>query len=400
MSRRLPLVSFFAGLVLALLASLLGCGGESAPASGPDSAPASAPDGQGLVILPYEGPLGRGVTTRDPRLNFHDFGRVLDGDTVTRVFEFRNSDPRDVAVTRVDPGCGCTVASLRVRKADGSVVKGESIRSKAEKLVSAAPGEVIELEVEMATRDLITKNSDKLVNVRIQTDSPNGYYLTLELHILVEQSFVLVPASLAFGSIPESGGGRGKLEIVRAGPLAYALTELLPPPEGIRAELVSEIRNGSELWTLSATLEPPLARGPLMATLRIATEEAPGVPGRDVEVPLTAMVVADFAGIPERIVFAAPRDAEKSSSTEFRSLLAGHRVRVTSVEVPEAHRAWLRASFEPVEADDDGSSPAWTIKLETVPPLPAEPMLTGKLKISMEDPQHPSHELEYVVHVR
>ena len=102
-------------VALALVASLItGCGGEQAPAS----------TGRGLVLLPDETPLARGVEARDPRPNFHDFGRVPDGDTVTHVFRMPNEDPRDVSVTAVDPGCGCTVASLR-----------------AETRLSVAPGE-------------------------------------------------------------------------------------------------------------------------------------------------------------------------------------------------------------------------------------------------------------------
>jgi uncharacterized protein DUF1573 len=387
MPRRLPLL-----IVLALLPALLAACGEQ---------PAPAGDGQGLVIQPYDGPLGRGVERRDPRLNFHDFGRVQDGDTVERVFRLRNEDPRPVSITRVDPGCGCTVASLRLVRADGSVERGEPVRSKAERLVTAQPGEVIELVVKIATRDLVTKNNDKLISIRVLTDSPNGYFLTLEVHILAEQAFTVVPGALALGSIPTSGGGRGKVDIV---PTVHARTELgalLPPPPGVTAELTREIRNAAPLWTLQVTLEPPLPRGPFTTKLRIATEESPGVPGRELEVPVTATVVDDFAGTPERIVFAAPRGEASRATAEFRSLLAGQRPRVTAVEVPEAHRAWLRASYEPVEPDDAGSSVLWRITLESLPPLPAEQeMLSGKLLVRMDDSQHPSHALEYVVHLR
>lgn len=358
------------------------------------------PSGKSLVILPYEGPLGRKVTTRDPRLSYHDFGRVPDGETVTRVFQLRNEDPREVSILRVDPSCGCTVASLRAVRKDGTVERGESIRSKAEKLLTVAPGELVEIEVRVSTRDMSTKNMDKLLNLRVITDSPNGYFLTLELHILVEQAFAVVPATLALGSIPENGGGDGKVQIAQTGYFYYDVKELYPLPEGVHAELSREDRSGTPLWNVVAGFDPPLARGSRTATLRLATEESSGVPGPDIEVPMTALVVGDFLANPDRIVFAATSAGVHRSSTEFGSLLAGHRLRLTGVEVPEAQRAWLTAAFEPLAPDDAGSSLRWLLTLETVPPLPEQEMLTGKLRLHLDDPQHPTYEVEYVVHVR
>jgi hypothetical protein len=376
-------------LSLSLLA-LAGCGGPAEP----------VPDGQGLVLLPYEGPLARGVEKRDPRLEFHDFGRVHDGDTVVHVFRMKNTDPRPVAIQRVDPGCGCTVAALRALRHDGTIELGEPIRSKAPALLTVAPGELAELEVKLSTLELANKNTHKLVTIRILTDSPNRHFLTLEVHVFVEQPFALVPGMLALGRVPESGGKREKIEIVHAGEFHYELKEVLPPPPGVTAQLIKEIRLGRAVWVLEAGLEPPLERGPRNLELRIATEESPGVPGRELEVPLTATVVGDLATEPERLVFSAPRDAAQRGSCELSSLLAGHRLRVTGVEVPADQREVLAARYEPVDPDDGGTSLGWRITLETRPPLPAQAVLAGKLLVQLDDPQHPSHVLEYVVHLR
>lgn len=374
-------------------------------ACAPEDAAAHAPDGQGLVILPWDGPLAHGVTTRDERPYYHDFGRVRDGQTVSRVFRLRNSDPREVRILRVDPSCGCTGARLSKVTADGTRVEGRPIRSRLESpedsLLAVAPGEVAEIELEIATGTLVTKNADKLVNVRITTDSPNGYYLTLEAHILVEKPFAVVPGTLAFGNVPENGGGRAKVEIVPAGHFTYELGALTSVPAGVHAVLTREVRNAAPIWTLEAELEPPLRRGLVMETLRISTEEAPGVPGNEIEVPLLASVVDDLRCEPERIVFAAPRDASVRSGADFRSLLAGQRLRVTGLELPEAHRRWLAASLTPEEPSSDGSSAAWRIELETLPPLPEEEeILTGELRLTLDDPKHPSRVLPYVVHLR
>ena len=361
---------------------------------------AAATPGRGLVILPDDSPLAHGVERRDPRLNFHDFGRVSDGDTVTRTFRMENTDPRPVAITRLTPGCGCTVPALRAVLADGTIVPGEPASSKAAKLIEIPSGAVFELELAIHTRDMTTKNQDKLLTVGLVTDSPNGYFLTLELHILVEKPFAVVPGALALGLVPENGGKEGKVEIVRAGPFAHALGALLDVPEGVQAELTHEERNFMPVWTLRATLAAPLERGPRQLTLRIATLDEQGEPGRPLEVPLTAQVVSDLASDPSRCVLRAAPDQASEGSLELFSLLPGHRLKVVGVDVPPEHAAWLSAEPLALEPDDDGASERWRITLRTRPPYPAGKALSGRLRVRLDDPQHPEHALDYVVHVR
>jgi len=369
------------------VAVLASCGGSGA-------------QGGGLVLLPSEDPLPAGVTERDPRLFFHDFGHVADGDTVAHVFRLRNDDPVDVAITRVVPGCGCTVASLRAQLADGTTVRGQPITSKEEKLLVVPPGALAEIELKIATRDMATKNIDKLITVGVTTDSPNGYFLNLELHIYVEKPFHVVPAALQLGSVPQSGGGEGRVEIVPAPGFTHAITELLPLPAGVHGELTSEERLGVRIWTLKAGFDAPLALGRRQEKLRLATESAPGVPGRELEIELSGQIVLDLHAMPERLVFAAEREISRAAAAELSSLLAGHRLRVSAVEVPEVHRAALEARFEPLEPDDGGASARWKIELATKLPLPQEPLLAGKLVVRLDDPQHPLFELPYAVHVK
>ena len=373
-----------------LLALLPACSG---------GATAAAP-GQGLVLLPYDGPLARGVKERDPRLEFHDFGRVPDGDTVTRVFRLRNSDPRPIAIQRVDPGCGCTVPALRAVLPDGSVVQGESPASKAPVLLSVPPGAIFELELAIHTRDMITKNTDKLVTVRLTTDSPASYFVTLELHILVEKPFSVVPGTLALGLVPESGGKEGRVEIVNAGAFAHTLGALRELPPGLTAELTFEERNFRPVWTLAAALQPPLERGPRALTLHIETLDENGAPGRDLEVPLTAQVVGDLASDPSRIVFKAEAGAPAEGTLELFSLLPGQRLKVRAVEVPEEQRAWLAAEAVPLEPDGAGASERWRIVLRATPPHPEGKSHSGRVRVLLDDPQHPEQLLDFVVHVR
>jgi hypothetical protein len=383
--------AFPSPLSLVLCLALLPWPGACAPAE---------PAGGGLVILPHEGPLAPGVESRDSRLNFHDFGRVPDGDVVRRVFQLRNDDPAPVTIERVVPGCGCTVGSLRRVAADGSRVPGEPISSKSKKLLVIPPGGLGELELEIDTRQLATKNADKLIITNVSTDSKNSFYLTFELHVFVEKPFAVVPGMIQLGKVARSAGGEGRVEIVPDGGFVHEVTEILELPPGVQAELFPEQRAGIDIWVLRAGFVPPLTPGLQSAVLRLATRTEEGQPGRTLEIPLQAQVVEDLAAEPERLVFAAARSESARGEVELFSRLAGQRLRVLGLELTEAQQQLFEATLAPEDLDDAGASARWRVTLATRPPLPAEPLLSGKILIRLDDPQYASFELPYVVHVR
>ena len=374
-------------LFLALLLGLSACGTSQAR-------------GAGLVLLPNEDPLPPGVLQRDPRLNFHDFGRVPDGEVVTHAFRMRNDDPSPVTIQRVVPGCGCTIASLRYTAPDGTLVPGQPIGSKSLKLLVIPPGVVAELEVKIDTRQLATKNADKLIITNVTTDSPNGYYLTFEVHILVEKPFVVVPGMIQLGRVPRSGGADGSVEIVPARGFQHAIAKIQEFSPGLHAELASEERMGTPLWTLRAGFDPPLQPGLHQAKVVLATRTPEGEPGRTLEVALMAQVVDDLAADPERIVFAASRDESAQGQAQVFSLLAGQRLKVLGVELSETQRELFEVTCLSEEPDGDGKSLRWTVTLATRTPLPADPLLSGKLLLRLDDPLQERFELPYVVHLK
>ena len=374
-------------LFLALLLGLSACGTSQAR-------------GAGLVLLPNEDPLAPGVLQRDPRLNFHDFGRVPDGEVVTHAFRMRNDDPQPVTIQRVVPGCGCTVASLRYTAPDGTLVPGQPIGSKSLKLLVLPPGIVAELELKIDTRQLATKNADKLIITNVTTDSPNGYYLTFEVHILVEKPFEVVPGMIQLGRVPKSGGADGSVEIVPARGFQQVIEKIQEFSPGIHAELAREERLGTPLWTLRAGFEPPLQPGLHQAKVVLATRTPEGEAGRPFEVALLAQVVDDLAAEPERIVFAASRAEGAQAEARVFSLLAGQRLKVLGAELPEAQRDWLAVTCVPEEPDEDGKSLRWRVTLATHTPLPADEVLSGKLVLRLDDPLQERFELPYVVHLK
>lgn len=382
-----------------LLIGLVACGpGSDAAGAGGDAGAGR----RGLVLLPSDDPLPPGVAARDERLYFHDFGHVRDGERVAHVFRLRNEDPVDVSITRVVAGCGCTVPALRAVLPDGTVVPGESPASKAERLLTVPPGALAEVEIAVDTGHIASKNVDKLVTIGITTDSPGGYFVNLEVHILVARPIYAVPESLQLGQVPQNGGGAGKIELVPAPGFEEEVSGVDELPEGVTAELRRETRVGGEVTILDLRVEPPLPLGPLRRTVRLATVDAAGQPTAGLEVPIVATVVPDLVSDPVRLILTGPRGDALEARTTVSSLLAGHRLRIRSVEVVDPAQAqWLAATLEPLEPDDDGRAKAWRLSLRTLAvPDGIETPLGGELRLELDDPQHPTFAVGYAIHLR
>ena len=80
-----------------------------------------------------------------------------------------------------------------------------------------------------------------------------------------------------------------------------------------------------------------------------------------------------------------------------------HRARpgstVTTAGVTDVQRHVKQSYFHPLVVPKAVIlDPAAT--LETRPPLPAQDVLAGKLLVHLDDPQHPSHQVDYVVHLK
>jgi len=394
-----------AALALLALATGPGCGAEAggAPSSadGAGDAPSEGADdgGRGLVFVPGEAPAEPSYGEGPARPYFHDFGRVPDGEVAEHVFRLRNTDPRPVAIKRVVPSCGCTVPSVRYVADDGSLVHGEPITSKAPELLSIPPGALVELALRIETADIRDKNVDKLLMVTVTTDSPNGYYLTLETHIVASRPFELVPNGIQLGAVAVNGGGGGAIEAVRALGFDERLTGVLRTPPGVTAELVPRDPPDGRAWTVSARLAPPLELGAWKGELLLATETAAGEPGEPLVVPMAARVVPDLQCDPARLVFYA--DPGAFGHTTLSSLLPGHRLRVLEAAVDPAHRELLAVSFEPAHPDGEGRSGEWTLRLEPRDPLATEAdLLSGEVVLRLDDAQHPEVRVPYAVHVR
>jgi hypothetical protein len=380
--------------VLALLSvAAAGCGaGESSASSGD-------PLTGGLVILADAPPESIGPISEDglvpARPYYHDFGDVKEGDAVSHVFRLQNSGNVDINVTKITAGCGCTVPRIRYTSADGEQVLGRLKPPADEPVLSIPPGVVAECELQVDTKHVQVKNSDKTTTVILSTDSPASHYLTLEVHVYVVRRFNQVPTGIAFGRVPTSAGSSGSTQIVQADVHKDRITEILSVPDGLTAELIPS--NG-RLWTLEARLNPPLEIGVWTGEIELATESPDGQPADPLTIGIRADIVSDIMVNPTRLVFAARAD-DSQGEVVVTTLLPGHRLRmVDAVLVEDAHAGLLEVTYEAVEPDARGSSPSWTVRVRSVDHASMSELLRGQVRAVFDDPQHPEAIVTYVIH--
>lgn len=397
-SHRKTIQTLLSGLLLAT--GLLACQPRTDASEASGEPTAQAAGGGGLVILPYEDPLIGPTAEIDPRLYYHDFGRVPEGQKVTRVFRLENTDPGPLTIKRLVPSCGCTLPSIHYVEDDGEVVVGRIRPEGGESVITIPAGVVADLALEIDTSMIKNANVDKLLTATITTDSPNGYYLNVEAHIFVERPFTVVPEVLNLGRLPINAGGQKSVQVVQSKGFSRRVTEILEVPDGIRAELSHDTSLGQSVWILNAVFEPPLELGRRTETLLLATETEAGEPSEPVKVPITAEGVPDLLADPARLVFATERTTATTGAGSLRSLLSGHRYAIQEARLPAEHAELLELSYEAVQPDADGRSAAWSLVLTTKPPLGEGELLAGEVELVLDDPQHPSVRVPYVVHLR
>lgn len=388
-----------ASTILSVLALLVACGPDQ-PAD-PGETAADVP-GDGLVILVDEdaGASDASLDAGPVRPYYHDFGRVPDGEVVSHVFRLENRDPNPVAILAVKPGCGCTLSRVRTTDAEGNLVRGAPKSVQGKPLVTVLPGRVAEVELQIDTRILSSKNVDKTLTTLVTTDSPNSYYITLETHIFAAKPFHIVPNGLNFGRVPLAGEGVKSCDVVRAPGFDVVLGELLSAPPGIRTEISPDPDAPRPLWRVTAFFTPEV-EGPLgrwTGRLLFQVLRPDGTEAKPLEIPLQADRSPDLVPDPLRLVFVADEDGA-AGEVVLSSLLPGHLFGVRDLRVTDPELAPLfETSFEPAGSVRDGRSGSWTLRLRVQHAGDVREIVRGELLATLDDPQHESVRVVFVVH--
>lgn len=388
-SRPSPLPSLPTAL-LGLAASLAGvcaigaCGSEQVSGSNSAATPQAGQE-LGLVIH----------APGNERPYFHDFGEVRFGEVVTHTFELHNTDSVPVTIEDLQPTCSCTVPLISYTDEAGQIVRGRRL---GEPVITLPPGAVAQLRLEVDSRHIRYKNTDKLTMVVVRCDSKNTPFLRLEAHLLVTQAYQATPELIDLGDVPVSSGARGKSDVITGLPGAgYRILGVLEESEGLEARVVEQPIAEGTLWQVQVNLVPPLEEG-LWQGKVLLNSTGPDGDGEDepLEIGVRGRVVPDVIPYPPVFGFLSPaQGAGPRAEGSLRALAPGHRIKIVDAELVGTVPDGLRIYYEPDSPDADGRSGRWQLVLEAPADLESE-LFTGILRVMLEDPAQDPIEIEFV----
>jgi hypothetical protein len=369
-------------------AALLACAALFACRDSTASTPgggAKAPTG-GLTLIEPEDP---------DRPLWVELGEIPLGEKREKIVKLKNIEGRPLVVQNVQAGCSCTVPSLSYVDEHGARIVGDP-RSTTEVLTLPA-GVVAELALRVDSRNAPTKNNDKVVEVRLVTDSATDPYFTFDAHMRVNAPFQAVPPAIDLARIAANSGGQGSTALAAIGLRGERLVDVLEAPEGVEAQLTNEQHAGGEVWILSVRVEPPLPLGYYEKPIRLRTTGLDGKgDGHPFEVPLRYYAVTDVEVMPATVLVtrAAP-GAPMRGEGELYVRLPGARLLVTSHSFTGEHADAMQATISAVTPDTNGRSARWHIEITPPADLTNAPQ-SGVLVLDTDDPQFPRIEVPWL----
>jgi hypothetical protein len=198
------------------------------------------------------------------------FGKCMQGDVLTHIFELQSSGEEDLVIKQAKPTCGCTLAHLAVQQADGTMAPynfGAPI----------PPGRKIELAATLHTQN---KRGHAASRINIFSNDPRGQS-QLGLEADVDPYFQVNPANLNFNQISARDSASDKVTISTTTGVAVKLsapTENMPQGLSFEVKPIDPDAEGkSARWEVQVKLGPGLLEGNLAYTVGIKSDiEIPG----------------------------------------------------------------------------------------------------------------------------
>jgi hypothetical protein len=223
------------------------------------------------------------------------------------------------------------------------------------------------------------RNADKLVAVRLVTDSPNAAFVQLEAHLISVSPFEFVPKSLDFGHVSARRGDAQRAQLLRTATLpdgtlldSRPLSEqFLPSGEAFADEpLIAHLYPDPELslsaWQVVLEIPAGVPQGNYAGKLRIPTRRGgeSGAPaGPVLELPYSARVQGDMLVEPNQIVLRPDDRGRVEPRFVTVSALDRSAFRIERTEFLGEGRNLLKLATEPLSPDEEGRSRRWRIEL-------------------------------------
>ncbi|MCH2102809.1 MAG: DUF1573 domain-containing protein [Planctomycetes bacterium] len=312
---------------------------------------------------PATPPRGLAIEGGDPaRPYFFDFGTILDGSSPSHTYRFRNTESNPVTLNDILASCSCAVPTARVISKSGAIKQGKMRNDGAVCVIP--PGDILEVEVQIDTSRIRSKNVDRLSTVRLRTSSSVTPFHTLEMHVKVQQLIQATPWEIELGEIPRNEVGRGETVVIVAvqdADVNLRTARSLSPQ--LEVATTEEERFGQRVWIVEAAVEPGLPIGPWAGALQLIVD-APAFdpPERKVEVPVRANIVPDIVLRPRRLFLM--RDNERGAEFTAEALIPGARFIVNSAALKDCPDRLYTTEVAPVAPDGAGRAAKWKIRVK------------------------------------
>jgi hypothetical protein len=340
----------------------------------------------GLLLLDPEDPS---------RPLWVDMGEIPLGEVRDKVVKLANHEGRPLLIQQIQAGCSCTSVNLSYVDEHGAKVAGDS-RSTTE-VLTLPKDAVAELVLHVDSRNAPTKNKDKVVVVRIVSDSATDPYFSFDTHMRVNVAFQAVPPAIDLQRVAADSGGEGSTSLAMIDTRGERLVDVLDAPPGVEAKLTLGYRGGGEVWTLFVQVKPPLALGYFDKPIRLRTTGPDGKgEGHPFDVPLRYFGVADVDVMPAKLLLirSAPGAPERGETDVFVRL-PGARLRIVGHSFVGEHGDKLQVEITAVTPDTQGRSAHWHIALTPQGELGAD-VISGTLVLETDDTQFPRIEVPWL----
>jgi hypothetical protein len=225
----------------------------------------------------------------------HDFGTAIQGEKLSHTFKLKSAGQADLVITAAKPTCGCTVAKLEVKKADGS----SEVYKFGDPL---APGTELSLLAELDTKNKTNQAQSK---INVYCNDPRTI-VTLGLSARVDTYFQITPAAVTFGDLSIADTVEKSFTVAGKKPGNFLLSlEQKTLPDGMKIDIKPKDPDAggkANIWEVKVTVGPNAREGNLGYPISLHSDEAVagGTPDKDGKAPTygaSVMVTARVMGL-------------------------------------------------------------------------------------------------------
>jgi hypothetical protein len=197
----------------------------------------------------------------------HDFGQILQGETLDHVYRFQNTGDEVLTLSNVRSSCGCTAALLSQTRLE--------------------PGAVGELKVSFNSAGFKGKIRK---NISVNTNDPNHPTVVFDLQGLVAVELAVEPSRINWGRVAVGESLQAELKIVNHSTRLVHLNQPKTTVSGVNVVLAENDLEPGEEAVLRVSAKYPEGKKRLAGYILIESDFANA---RQLRVPISARLKKD-----------------------------------------------------------------------------------------------------------